>query len=159
VLEEHGVAGEEAATLARWAEGSPGRALALRAEGALEVRATLAGVLAGERPPVEAAAALWELDGEFAGATPRARARERGRAALELALAVVRDRGRLAAGLAPDELAHGDLAEELAARPGARGVLEELMTCRADLERNLAPEAVLERALLALADVAPILCR
>ena len=88
------------------------------------------------------------------------RARERARTVLDLALAIVRDRLRFAAGLAPNELAHGDLVTSVAAPDDPRALsdtLERLLVCRADVERNLAPEAVVERALLVLADGAGIL--
>ncbi len=79
---------------------------------------------------------------------------------LDLALAIVRDRLRFAAGLAPNELAHGDLVTSVAVHDDPRALshtLERLLACRDDVERNLAPEAVVERGLLVLADGAAIL--
>ena len=168
VLEREGVQGPEAERLARWAGGSPGRALELRTKGAAAMRDLVAAVLRRERGALEAAAALWDLEeGEFAGATPTARARERARTVLDLALAMVRDRQRYLAGVAPDDLEHGDLEHGdlehggLAAAgggvPAPGPILERLLECRADIDRNLAPEAVCERAFLALADSGPIL--
>ena len=160
LLATHGLTEDEAATLARWAEGSPGQALDLHARNACRLRAALAAVLAGERSPLEAAAELWELDGSFPGTKATTRARERARTVLDLALAIVRDRLRFAAGLAPNELAHGDLVTSVAVHDDPRALshtLERLLACRDDVERNLAPEAVVERGLLVLADGAAIL--
>jgi DNA polymerase-3 subunit delta' len=159
ILRAHGIPPEEAASLARFAGGSPGLAIALRERGALRVRAILEGVLCGALDPMEAAREIGELPGEFPGKTPTARARARTRAALDLALDVLGDLVRLGAGIDPAELAHGDLAPSAPTSPGGDTDLalsrlgRRLELCseaRQDVEANLAPDAILERALLAL---------
>jgi len=154
VLDHEGVPAEEARELVRWTEGSPGRALAWRARGAARMLALLDGCLDGSRPPLRVAADLWEVEGEFPGPTPSAQARERARFVLDLVLALARDAARLAAGKTADELPQGDRAAHVTLGSGrsARSALDRLLTCRADVDRNLAPEAVLERALLVLAE-------
>ncbi len=161
VIAAHGLAGglaggpeaADAERLARWSGGSPGAALRLASEGALALRPLLAAVLAGEREPLAASRALWELPGSFAGETPSAQARARARAALDLALRLVRDRMAAALGAAPDTLRHGDLetAAPAAQGPAGAALLESLLAAREDVDRNLAPEAVLDRALLRMA--------
>ncbi|HEV8111408.1 MAG TPA: DNA polymerase III subunit [Planctomycetota bacterium] len=153
VLVAQGLAPEPARELARWSRGAPGGALALRDRGAIAMRAIIRGVLLGELDPLAAAAAIGELEGEFPGRTPSARARARARAFLDLVLAVLADVARAEAGADPATLAHGDLAREEQGRSGdARGArrLELCLVARQDVEANLAPDAILERALLAL---------
>lgn len=145
---------QRARALARWAQGSPGRALDLAARGALEQRALLAEVWRGATSPLAAAVRAWDLEGEFRGKTPSARERDRARALVDLALEVVSDALRIQAGAPGEGLAHGDLFEDPAALDAARlrEALEELLTARADLERNLDAQGVLDTALLAVAD-------
>lgn len=160
VLETEGLAKDRARVLARWAEGSPGRALSLAARGAEEHREHLAAVLTGASTPWSAARELSGIEGDFPGKSAGARARDRARLVLDLALAIVRDRMRMAEGVAAEELAHGDLAEALGADDGPRSLartLERLLVARGDVERNLGPEAIVERALLVLGGGAPIL--
>jgi len=158
VLSEEGLAGDEAHLLARWSGGAPGRALVLAREAAPALRGLLVDALAGRAPALELAKAVWELDGEFAGSTPRAKARRRARAALEIALELVSDAVRCGAGLAPDALRHGDLVDTVGALPAARSEAlgrrqrEALLGLTADLAANVSPEAVVDRCLLALAD-------
>jgi len=164
VLARSGLTGAGAERLARWAEGSPGRALALAARQAETIRDRIAAVLGGEAAPWVAARELFELEGAFEGKTPAARARDRARVILDLALAVVRDRLRAAAGAPLEALPHGDLAAD-AAGSGRRApqaqarILERLLVTRGDIERNLSPDAVVERALLVLGDPGAILNR
>jgi hypothetical protein len=71
-------------------------------------------------------------------------------------LALVADAWRASAGAPPDRLRHGDARAHpglTALAAGARGTraLEELARARQDIEANLEPEAVLERALAAVA--------
>jgi hypothetical protein len=153
VLRRKGLGEEEAARLARWSGGSPGFALSLRERGAAEIRERIDGVLAGKLDPLATAAEIGEMPGEYAGRTPAARARNRVRTVLDLALAVLADLSRAEAGIEPEALAHGDLV----GRPGAGGPgtatprrLELCLQARQDVEANLAPDAILERALLAL---------
>lgn len=151
VLAAHGVSGPSAESLARWAEGSPGRALALEREGAAGLRALLAQVLGGGLDPLEATGSLLELPGEFSGKTPAAQVRMRVRAALDLCAAVLRDGLRHCAGVAAEELPHGDLVEAQH-EPEAfwRGALRQVVALRGEVELNLPPEGILDRALLAL---------
>lgn len=162
VLLAAGLEPAAASELARLAEGSPGLALAMARNGTQDVRERLAAVVRRERAALDVAAELGELEGEFAGKSEGARERERVRAALELCQALVRDAWRLCAGVAADELASADVARVLAERFGARELarLGEFLTlARADVERNLAPASLLERALLALAEGAPEVAR
>ena len=155
ILRASGVPGAEAASLARLSRGSPGAALSLRSRGAIEVRRRIEGVLRGRLDPIAAAREIAELEGEFPGRTPAAKARARTRACLDLALGVLGDLARAHAGADPAALAHGDLATgELSASAGdadlAARRLELCAEARQDVEANLAPDAILERALLAL---------
>ncbi len=150
---------ERAVALARWADGSPGAALAFERRGGVVLRDLLGQCVRGERAPLAVAAAFWDVEGEFTGKTPTARARGRARFLVDLALAVWRDGMRLSSGVPQSELAHGDLAADVARSGvlGAARAFDRLTECRADIERNLAPEAVVERALLALTDRGRIL--
>ena len=153
VLAREGLAEEEAATLARWSRGAPGRALAMARRGALEMRALMAAVLAGELDPLEAATRLQQVEGDFRGTSERAPARQRARAATDLALEVARDLSRVAAGVPSARAAHGDLADGAGKQqdPGDIGrCVDELLQARQDVEMNLSPEGVLDRAMLAL---------
>lgn len=155
VLEAGGVEAGAAAKLSRWCEGAPGRGFELLRQGALATRALLEQLLAGTLDPLSAAARMTEVEGEFAGRTDAARARMRLRAQLELALAVARDLRRAAAGVPGERLAHGDIAlPRPVAEAAAAAALEALLDARQDVDANLAPEVVLERALLALAPLA-----
>ena len=151
VLAGCGICGERAANLVRWSGGSPGAALALGREGAERVREVLCEVLSGELDPLEASGRISRMEGEFAGKTPSAQARARVRSVLELTLAVLRDVLRARAGGDEAELAHGDLVG--LAHPGEAAVaasLGELLSLRGEVELNLPPEGILDRAMLAL---------
>jgi DNA polymerase-3 subunit delta' len=159
ILRARGIPPDETASLARFARGSPGLAIALRERGAVRVRELLGGVLEGVVDPIAAAREIGELEGEFSGKTPTARARARTRACLDLALDVLADLARAAAGIDPARLAHGDLAaiEPRSAAEDADVALDRLARrlelcaeARQDVEANLAPDAILERALLSL---------
>ena len=154
VLLAAGLEAQAARELARLAEGSPGLALEMARNGTRALREILAGVALGERDALSASAELWQVEGEFGGKNDTARHRERARVVLDLAQGLLRDGWRACAGVPAERLAHGDLAPRLAARTGEhqlelRGAA--LLTARADIERNLTPAAVLERALLLLA--------
>lgn len=152
VLSEHGVTGERAAAFARWSKGSPGEALRCHAQHEWEQRALLVEVLRGGAPPLVAAAAAWKLDGTFEGKTAKAIERARLRTVLDLALAIVRDLVRARAGVEAAGLAHGDLAaragEFQAARSDATlgAALDTLLTLRRDVESNIDPPLLLDRA-------------
>lgn len=152
ILREHGIDAGEASILARWSGGAPGAALALHARAAIEMRARIAAVLGGDLDPLAAAAETGKQDGEFPGKTPTAQARARARTFLDLNLAVLFDLERAGAGVDPDALAHGDLASRLGpVGDGSRARrLEVCLQARQDVELNLNPDAILERALLAL---------
>ena len=150
VLAESGIDPEQARELTCIAGGSPGRALVLAERNALVARDVLFKLAGGSWSTVEAAALLWELEGRFPGKTPAAKARERVRMSLDLAIELARCRLAFQAGVPAEELAFG---HDLAALPEASGLeveIETLVECRGDVERNLAPEAILDRALLAL---------
>ena len=152
VLEQNGIAGAEAVALARWAHGSPGRALRLARENAARQLEIACEVAAGARLPVAALEELVELEGEFSGETPAALLRARARSFLDLVLELLLDAERAANGIPPGSLSFGERAAALAALPAAAREqrLALLLAARQDGERNLAGEALLERALLAL---------
>jgi len=152
LLEQRGLERTEAQRLARWAAGSPGKALALQARGAGAFRPLLAELLAGRVTALETARTVWETEGEYQGRTPAARGRDQARAFLDLALDALADVQRGLAGVPAEQLAHGDLLD--AARGWdarrARAALEQLLVARADLDRNLDPQVAVDLALLAL---------
>jgi hypothetical protein len=159
ILAAQGLDASEAERLARWSGGAPGLALTLRARGVPAMRAILERVLCGELDAFGAAAAVREIEGDFQFKTAAAGERVRVRTFLDLALAVLRDRERAAAGVSPGHLAHGDLFARSRAAAGERGEpsarrrasqLEQCLRARQDVDLNLSPEALLERALLAL---------
>lgn len=152
VLERHGLTGEDLELLTRWCGGAPGRALALAARGAPAMRRLLADVVSGARPALGAARELWQLEGTFEGGTPSARARERARALFDVGLELFGDAQRAAAGRTPAGLAHGDLAATLGGRPEGerRRWMDRWLAARQDVERNVAPEALVDRALAVL---------
>ncbi len=160
VLLAEGMEATEAEELARWSEGSPGIALALEARGARSIRKLLLSAIHGERSPFELASEIEALEGAFEGDRATVRERDRARTVIALAQALLRDVVRSAARLEAAELAHGDVVGPAAGR-GALGrverALDELVSLRADVDRNLQPEAVLERALLVLGQLGGIL--
>ena len=137
--------------LLRWAEGSPGRALQLERQSLLGQRGVLEAALRGQLDPIEASGRIAELEGEFEGRTAAAQARERARAVLDLVLAVLSDGVRHASGVPAEDLVHGDLATLAAGRASTWSrALERLLVLRGDVELNLAPESLYDRAFLAL---------
>jgi DNA polymerase III delta' subunit len=156
ICRANGIGPEDAARLTRLCGGSPGDALALAARGGLEVLAILADVLHGRTGPVAAARAAADVAGEFRGGTPRARERDRARVVFDLALGIAADARRLALGVAPGELAHGGLLDAAIAARLDRAAIEALLVARADVERNLAPAAIVERCMLVLAGGVPV---
>lgn len=150
LLVEKGLAREVALELTRASNGSPGRALWLSEKGALLAREILWDVARGVTSPVRASRLLWELEGRFAGKTPAAKARERVRLGLDLALELCRERLAFQSGIPPEELAAGATIASLPPVSRLEEGLEKLMECRADVDRNLGPEAILDRALLVL---------
>lgn len=142
---------EERAALVRLAEGSPGRALRLAARSGPAMRALVDDGLARRRTTDELARALWELPGDFSARTESAERRLRAESFLELGLEVLRDLERRRAGIPAATLAHGDAPEP--ARAGEhtrRRRMDAWVAARQDVSRNLAPEALVDRALAAL---------
>lgn len=131
--------------LVRLAAGSPGRLLRLLEQGGPEILALLARALAGGGSAATLLAELLAVKGEFRGSTDRARERDQARAILDLGLELVRDGQRAEAGVSREDLVHGALLPNTG-RP-LRLILPALLEARADLELNLQPAALLERAL------------
>ena len=154
-LAADGVAPDVAAAAARIGGGAIGMAHRVVDEHWLERRAALTDCMAGRASAWEALQALDELPGEFPGKTAAAKARNEARATLDLALALLRDAARLEAGLDPAAVPHGDALVGLPPRLAGRDVLERVLAARQDVDLNLAPDAALERMLLALAPEAP----
>jgi DNA polymerase-3 subunit delta' len=139
------------ARLVRLAAGSPGRALRLARRGVPAMRALLDGALSGRLGPSAAARELWEIAGDFSARTESAERRLRAETFFDLGLEVLRDLERRRAGLAPDELVHGDAPAP--ARDGEaarRGRMDAWIAARQDVQRNLGPEALVDRALHSL---------
>lgn len=158
VLRENGLEDERAARLTRWAEGAPGRALSYAERGAEEAVGLLAEALAGDRDALASAALLAEIKGRFTGGTPSAKARDRARLVLDFAVSLARDAVRIElAGADPEDLPFGPEAAAARAKAGWTRRLEQLLVCRADVERNVGPDGLFERALLVLAGEGPIL--
>ncbi len=155
LLAEAGIAGTEAEALLRLAEGSPGEALRLGRQGALRVLESLSELLERRLDPLEAAAEWLELPGDFGGGTALRQVRRRGCLVLDLALAEVAAARRACLALAsPGEAGGSALAAALIARGElALGqISERLLRARRDLDLNLEPGGVLERAALDLAE-------
>ncbi|MCY2961457.1 MAG: hypothetical protein NTY35_14945 [Planctomycetota bacterium] len=153
ILRREGVDPGDLEELARWSRGAPGRALALASQSAGVIWNAVGRVLAGDLDPLEAAAALAEIEGEFPGRTPSAKARARARAVLDLAIEAVGDILRARAGASAERVAHPALAALSAAVPEARleAGLERALEARQDVDANLDPALAVERVLLALA--------
>lgn len=143
--------GSAAGDLARWTEGSPGRAVAWHARNAPALLQLLSACFAGGRPALAIAAATWEVEGQFPGTKPSVQARERARFVLDLALLLLRDALRFDSGVPAASLALGAFVEPCSGRGTRelRRALDAVLVCRGDVDRNLTPEAVVERALLA----------
>lgn len=158
LIEQHGIEGRAARQLARWAGGSPGRALELHDQGRGRQTELMAGLIDGSGGALGAGHAMWQLEGEFPGKTERGKERRRVRSILDLALELVSDLGSLQAGVAPSDLAHGELLNPVHQR-GVGSVLQplrkRLIQARADVDSNLTPSAVLDYALLGMARLAP----
>jgi hypothetical protein len=156
-LVRQGVPPERAEHFARWGRGAPGTALLLAERGGDDLRALFAAVAVGELAPHEAARAVWDLPGEYPGDKVPVVARGRARFVCDFALDVAGDLLRASVGSEPRDLAHGDLAARVGAtEPVARRLADALVEARADVDRNLAPEAAVERLMLAFADLAPL---
>ena len=154
-LASAGLVGQGAERLAHWSAGSPGQALRLERESALAARELLERVLLGELDPLLATPELLALEGEFRGKTPAQQARARVRSVLTLLLDVLRDAVAARAGATSEELAHGDVAARLDwSDSSLSAALRRVLELRGEVELNLPPEGILDRALLALREAA-----
>ena len=151
VLDLAGVDSETAGLVSRWADGAPGRALRFARRGAVEERAVLIDVLSGELDALVGTERLLALEGDLGEGTPSALVRRRAVGAVELGVEMLRDLARSGAGYPMDQLPHGDVVDALGGRSYGLGVtsraLESLWRARREIDSNLAPEAVLDRAL------------
>jgi DNA polymerase-3 subunit delta' len=153
-LGQEGVEARVALDLARLSSGAIGVARRALAEGWLERRAILCACLAGRLDAFAATAALVEVGGELQGKTAAAKARNAARATIDLGIALGRDSERLAAGVEAARLPHGGALLEAGldlVGPAPRERLEQALAARQDVDLNLAPDAALERMLLAFA--------
>ncbi len=152
VLAANGLSETDAAEFARWCDGAPGAALRLASRGGRALRELIARRLAGGIETSEAASEFAEIEGRFPGRTAAMIARARARAFLDLVLAVVADGVRAAAGADVATLAHADLVPHMSglSMRALRSRLEQCLRARQDVDLNLAPEAIIERALRAL---------
>ncbi|MEE2941158.1 MAG: hypothetical protein VX460_12280 [Planctomycetota bacterium] len=146
----------ELEALVRLAGGSPGLALRMHARAAPRMQALLGAAFCGERSRAEVAAELFDLEGDFPGKTASAQRRTRARTILDLGLDVLADVERAAAGGDPAQLAHGALASRIAAAPFGRSrehrraAADGWLSAREDLNLNLSPEGLVERALASI---------
>ncbi|MEC7232264.1 MAG: hypothetical protein VX015_09750 [Planctomycetota bacterium] len=161
ILLEQGALGpdmdrDELESLVRLAGGSPGLALRLHARAAPRMQALLGAAFCGDRSRAEVAMELFDLDGDFPGKTASAQRRTRARTILDLGLEVLADVERAAAGGDPAQLAHGATASRIAAAPFGRSrerrraAADGWLAAREDLNLNLSPEALVERALASI---------
>jgi hypothetical protein len=148
--------------LARWSKGSPGIAMRLLREGRAAEHELVLSLLSGKRGAIECSRAVWDLDGEFVAKTDRAIARMRGRSLLDFLLEFSGDVTRCCVGADPSLLVHADMLFALGGGPQAAPAYfaslgpridasrTKLLQCRSDLDSNIAPDAVVDRAFLAL---------
>lgn len=157
---ERGLSAERAELLSRWSQGAPGEALELESRSAPALVKEILDVLRGETNPLVAARHVAETEGDFLGATDSACARHRARVTVELALRIVADRLRAAAGLGADELAFGvevaDAPVGAVEESRARAAVDALLAARQDVERTMNADGILDRCFLALGRLAPL---
>jgi DNA polymerase-3 subunit delta' len=136
----------------RFAGGAPGLAMALAERDLSAMVAMIEDALSGDADVPQLMSAWDELDGRFPGKTPASQTRAKARAFLDLLAWTVRDARRAAAGIEARDLPFGDLAARLALVPDVvlASSLEGVILARQDVDLNLAPDAAVERALLAL---------
>jgi hypothetical protein len=151
VLMQAGFGDEVSAQISRWVSCAPGRALRWARRSATVERELLTEVILRELDALEVSPRIFALEGDLGEGTPSALARKRAVGFIELAVDVMRDLARISAGVALQEVPHGDLPAGVIRRSGlserARRGLETLWRARRELDSNLAPEAVLDRAL------------
>ncbi|WP_419192420.1 hypothetical protein [Engelhardtia mirabilis] len=154
--DDEALAGLDLIELAVLARGAPGEVLRLARTGALALLAAATPLLEGRGDALAAAAAVWEVDGEYQGGTALARDRGRVRLTLELLRDVLAGALRVAATGDPAQAGRGEparLAQGLSARLGTQALtdgLDGLLRVRRDIDLNLDPGAALERALVGL---------
>jgi DNA polymerase-3 subunit delta' len=161
VLLDHGLEPTGAERLARWSGGAPGEALGLAARGGEEMAQLLLDALRGAVRPLVASRGLFELEGKFVGERPTQRARDRVRTVVELALGLAGDLLRCTVGVPPSVVGFG--AELEAAYAGqwppetaVAAMIDALLAVRVDVDRNVTPEALLDRTALSLGDLAAL---
>ena len=151
VLSSAGVDEASALLVSRWAGGAPGLALRLAERGAVAERSILTSVLTGELDALVGAERLLAVEGELGEGTPAALVRKRCTGIIELAVGMLRDLARSGAGYPRAQLPHGDLMDNFGGDAVGVGVttraLEALWRARREIDSNLAPEAVMDRAL------------
>lgn len=156
ILAEAGIGPEDARLISRWAAGAPGRAFRLARRGGASEREVLVGVLGGEIDALVGTERVLAIEGELGEGTPGVLARRRAVGVVELAVEILRDLARSRAGVSASKLPHGDVLEAFSSRARESGVtrhgLETLWRARRELDSNLAPEAVLDRAFSELQD-------
>ncbi len=153
ILSREGVQGADLDQLAAWSRGAPGRALTLAKRSAHRVWQAIGEVLVGRLDPLEAAAALAAIEGDFPGRTPAAQARSRARAVLDGVIEALGDVQRARAGVSADRVVHPGLVQAAVSISDAHveTALERALEARQDVDLNLDPALAVERALLALA--------
>ena len=151
VLMDAGFDGATSKLVSRWASSAPGRALRWAKRSAASERALLVEVLQGDLDPLDACPRILALEGDLGEGTPATLARRRAAGFVDLSVEVMRDLSRYGAGVPASELPHGDLPEGVLNQVGlvssTRRASEALWRARRELDSNLAPEAVLDRAL------------
>lgn len=158
VLGAQGVGPDELGELSVLCDGAPGKGLALARAGVFEMLAIQARAFGPDPDPFGRTAEWEEIDGVFPGKTPTAQARAKARIFLDLLASIVRDAARIRAGLAAGTLPFGVHAARIAAAPEItlESALEGILAARQDVEQNLAPDAAVERALLACEPLARV---
>ena len=166
--------------LLRWGLGSPGRVLELWGQRRLAVRKELVELLAGERQAAQCAASLRDLEGDWGGKTATAQGRGRLRVVLEVGLELLRalvlaeglpaaavPLGKMPLDNTPaDNMAlgingpgcpiHGAALAQVMERGPApaslrRWQVDQLLRSLQDVGANMNTDAIMDRALVALA--------
>lgn len=150
VLAQAGLASEVGEQVARWSGGAPGCALRAARRGVVAEREVLLGVLGGAVDALEGVTRVMSLEGELGEGTPSALARRRAVGVVDLGAEILRDLERIVAGVAAEGLPHGDVPAPIVEAARGMGCVRRGAEClwraRRELDSNLAPEAVLDRA-------------
>lgn len=152
VLAASAIEPKERRSLARLAAGAPGLAVSLHERSAFEMLSVVERALEPDADPFALTEEWSDIDGVFPGKTPTAKTRAKARAFLDLVAWTLRDAVLARSGLEPGGLALGELAARLAGVSEAllSSSLDAVLLSRQDVDQNLAPDAAVERALLAL---------